>query len=95
MRSREPHPFEDHRLSSQVLCVESESNQSRNKQIDEIAIPIPNGKNTALRGNLARHELTDEGAMEIISIANAGKEELIRSTSHIAENDIKPQINNA
>ena len=55
-------------------------------------MPIRNGKNTAVRGNLARQELTDEGAMEILSIANEGKEEII--TSPIAENEIKTAISN-
>ncbi len=63
-------------------------------QVDEIAIPIANGKNTAFRGNLERQELTDEGAMEIISIAHEGTEELINSPINIVENAIKNEIIN-
>ena len=66
-------PIEDNNLESQALFIESESNQSRNLQVEQIVIPIENGKNTALRGSLARQDLSDEGAMEIISIAHEGK----------------------
>ena len=59
-----------------------------------IYIPISNGKNTAVRCNLAMQELTDEGAMEIISIAHEGKEEPITSPITIAENEIKTDITN-
>ena len=62
-------PIEHQRLASQALYIDSESNKFRNLQVEE----IPSGKNPALRGNLARQDLTDEGAMEIISIAHAEK----------------------
>ena len=83
-------PIEDHRLPSQALCIDLESNKSRKLQVEE----IPSGKNQDVRGNLARQELTDEGAMEIISIAHGGKEEPITSPITIAENDIKTGITN-
>ena len=61
---------------------------------NEISNLIPYRKDTRVPVNLANHEMSDEHAMEKISIAHDAKEELITSPSPIAENEITLEIHN-
>ena len=91
---REKAPVAEHRIASSSSCLEPKSNQGTNLEENAMPIPPANANITSISDNLEAGEMNEDGGIEIISIASVENENSIKSSSLIAENEIKLEINN-
>ncbi len=89
---REKTPIVENRLASQSFCFKPDAKQSQTLQFGDIAIPKPTGKNTSVPADLGNQALSDDVALERISIGHDAKEKPITIPILIVENEIKLEI---